>query len=88
MSQLCYSVGRALHTCIPGNLCLLIFMTLIQLMNKNTALLYSGMNIYAVELSTLMSKYNTRVILFVVLCVKPLHVCNLPKTKIKKLTQT
>ena len=37
-----------------------------------------------------MSKYNTRIILlvFVVLCVKTLQVCNLPKTKILKFTQT
>ena len=82
MSQLCGQGLTHLH------LCSLIFMTLIQLTNQHSALLYSGMNICAVELSTFMSKYNTRVILFVVLCVKTLQVCNLPKTQIKKLTQT
>ena len=49
---------------------------------STSALLYSGMNIglRAVELSQhFMSKYNTRIILFVVLYVKTLQVCNLPQ---------
>ena len=52
---------------------------------------YSGMNIPVVELSTLYVKIQhkaLRIILFVVLCVKTLQVCNLLKTKITKFTQT
>ena len=49
-------------------------------------LLYTGINIHVVELSILYVKTqvdNTMIILFVVLHVKRLQGCNLPKTKLK-----
>ena len=78
------------HTDLLSGKSMLIDMhDMVQLTNQHTALLYSGMNIRVVELSQhFMSKYNTRIILFVVLCVKTLQVCNLPKTKIFKFIQT
>ena len=49
-------------------------------------LLYTGIHIHVVELSILYVKTqvdNTTIILFVVLRVKRLQGCNLPKTKLK-----
>ena len=53
---------------------------------STVCLLYTGINIHVVELSILYVKTqvdNTMIILFVVLRVKRLQGCNLPKTKLK-----